>query len=158
MEILIIIGSILAVLGIIGSIVPGMPGPILSFLSLILLYFFKGSAVISISALVMFGVVMVILQIIDYIAPVLGAKYFGASKSGIWGSVIGAILGLIFFPPLGIILGALIGAVLGELKSGKEKDQAFKAALGVVSGSVGVTVLEVIYSIIAAVYYFKAVI
>ncbi len=154
MNTLIIVGSILAVLAIIGSILPAMPGPLLSFISLLLLYFAKGTETISILTLVIFGIAMVLLALMDYLGPILGAKFSGSTKKGIWGAVIGAFLGIIFFPPFGIFLGALLGAVLGEMASGKKFDQAIKAGIGVLLGSFLTIFLQTVFSVVTAVYFF----
>jgi len=153
MDLIIIIGSILVILGIIGSIIPAIPGPILGFASLVLLYFGKPGS-ISLLALLIFAVAMVVLLLIDYLAPILGAKFSGASKNGLIGSFGGMLLGIIFFPPLGIFIGAFLGAFLGELFDGKEAKLALKAGIGTIIGSVSVIVLQTIYSISAAVYFF----
>lgn len=154
MEILIVIGSILVILGFIGSIVPAIPGPLFSFIALALLYFAKGSGTISLGMLLFFGFSMLILTILNYLVPILGAKYSGASKNGQWGAVIGALLGIVFFPPLGIFLGAMTGAVIGEMRSGKKMNEAMKAGIGVLAGSLMMIVLQSIYSLIVAIYFF----
>lgn len=154
MDTFITIGAILAILGVIGSIIPAMPGPILSFISLILLYLSKGDEGITIVSLIIFGIATLVIIGIDYIAPVLGAKFSGASKKGVWGAVIGAVIGIIFLPPLGIFIGAFIGAVLGEMQGGKNLQQAMRAGIGTVLASIATTVLQVIFSVTALVYFF----
>ena len=154
METLIIIGGVLVILGIIGSIVPAMPGPFLSFVGLLLLFFAGGREAVSVGALILFGSLMVILSIIDYAAPILGAKFFGASRKGIWGAIIGGFLGIVFFPPLGIFLGALLGAVIGEMSTGKQLSEATRAGIGVIVGSVSVIILQTIFALAAAIYFF----
>jgi uncharacterized protein len=158
METLIIIGAILVILGIIGSIIPAMPGPVLGYIGLWLLFFAKGAGSVSILSLILFGIAMVVLMLLDYLAPIIGARYFGASKKGIIVSVIGAVIGILFFPPLGIFIGAFIGAVLGEIWSGKELDQSLKAGVGVIFGSITIILLQTIYSIVLAVYFFTGLI
>ena len=64
--------------------------------------------------------------VLDYVLPLFGANVYTASGYGIWGSIIGMIVGTIFFPPFGMILGLLIGAVAGELIAGKEGSEAMK--------------------------------
>lgn len=154
MDMLIIIGAILAVLGVIGSIIPAMPGPILSFLSLILLYFSKEGESITLFSLILFGIATLAIIVIDYIAPILGAKVSGASKNGVRGSIIGAIIGILFFPPLGIFIGAFIGAVLGETREGKDFRQAMKAGIGTIVASAATAVLQVIFSLTVLIYFF----
>ena len=149
---LLTIGTVLMALGILGSIIPAMPGPVLSFIGLILLYFGKAGSV-SDSVLVMSGIGMIVLIVIDYLAPILGAKFSGASKKGLWGSIIGCFLGIIFFPPLGIFLGAFLGAFLGELFGGKKPWPSLRAGIGTLLGSVLVIILQAIYSLILAVYF-----
>jgi hypothetical protein len=153
MNTLIIIGAILIVLGIVGSIIPALPGPALGYIGLVLLYFAKPDAV-SILSLVLFGISLVIIMVINYIAPILGAKFSGASKKGLAGAITGSIIGIIFFPPLGIFIGALIGAFLGEIVDGKKWQQAIKAGVGTIFGSISVIILQTIFSLVMAVYFF----
>lgn len=153
MNTLIIIGIILVLAGIIGSITPVLPGPAFGFAGLALLFFAKPGT-ISVTSLVLFGIGMLLVIVIDYIAPILGAKFSGASKKGLTGSIAGMLIGILFFPPLGMIIGALIGAFLGELAAGKEPEKAIKAGLGTLFGSLAVIVLQTIFSLIAAVYFF----
>ncbi|MDD3641420.1 MAG: DUF456 domain-containing protein, partial [Atribacterota bacterium] len=124
---MIIIGFILNIIGIIGVIVPALPGVVLNYLALILLYLSRGQTAISIDMLIIFGLLTVSVSVLDYILPFLGAKKYGASRTGIWGAAVGMIIGLLFFPPFGIIFGLLIGAFVGELIAGKDQSQAFKA-------------------------------
>lgn len=154
MEILIIIGAVLVVLGIIGSVIPAMPGPLFSFSGIVLLFFAKGGESVSLFSLIIFAVMMAILTIIDYAAPILGARFFGASKKGIIGAIIGALAGIIFFPPLGIFLGAFIGAIIGEIYQGKDFGKSLKAGVGVMLGSVSVIILQTVFSLWMAIYFF----
>lgn len=157
MDAITIISLILVVLGVIGSIIPVMPGPLLGYIGL-LLQFFSGTAEnIPVSAVVVFGLAMILVTVIDYLAPVLGAKYFGATKYGIWGAVAGAVLGIIFFPPLGIFIGAFFGAVAGEVAGGKKLPEALRSGAGSLMGSVSVIVIQLIYSLVLAAYFFSRV-
>lgn len=149
-----IIGSALAIVGVIGSIVPALPGPILGYGALVLLYVSKGADGISPVSLGVFGGFLILITLLSYVAPVWGARFSGASKRGIWGAVIGALVGLIFFLPLGLFLGAFLGAVIGELSTGKESGAAFKAGVGTLLGSVMVIFLQTVFAVIMAAYYF----
>jgi len=105
--VLIVIGFILNIIGIIGVILPALPGVVLNYSALILLYISKGQAGINIDLLIVFGLLTVLVSSLDYILPLLGAKKYGASRMGIYGSALGMIIGILFFPPFGIIFGLL---------------------------------------------------
>ena len=123
---LIAIGILLIITGFIGCIAPTLPGPPLNYIALLLLHFFT-SASFSTQYLVILGIIVLVIVAMDYILPIIGAKAFGVSKHGMWGSFIGMFIGIIFFPPFGLILGVILGAVIGELAAGKEKSDALKA-------------------------------
>jgi uncharacterized protein YqgC (DUF456 family) len=126
--ILISLGLIIAIIGLIGCIVPGVPGPPLNLVSLLLLEIATGGSY-SVNFYIVWGLITIATIILDYVFPVLSAKKFKASNYGIWGSVIGMIIGIIFFPPFGMITGLFLGAVLGELIAGKRGAEAMKVGL-----------------------------
>lgn len=128
-----IVTGLLMLVGLVGCIVPVLPGPPLSYLGLILLKFTPLSDEIGTWELVITGLVVAIVVGIDYITPIIGAKKFGGTKYGNWGCAIGTIIGL-FFPPFGIILGPFLGAVIGELIGKKEFKDALKAGFGAFIG------------------------
>ena len=82
------------------------------------------------------GVVTVMVLLLDYLAGAAGARKFGASRAGMWCSVLGAIVGLIFFNIPGLILGPFVGAVVGELAVGRSLDDAFRSGWGAFLGFV----------------------
>ncbi len=123
--VLIVIGLLFALVGIVGCIIPAIPGPPLNFVSLIILELAVGS-VFSLEFFIIWGIITVVVTILDYVLPLFGAKVYKASSYGIWGSVIGMIVGTIFFPPFGMILGLLVGAIAGELIAGKKSTEALK--------------------------------
>jgi len=158
MDALLIIGSILAVIGVVGSIIPALPGPVLGYGALILLYFAKGPASISLLSLGIFAALLIFVTLFSYIAPIWGARFSGASRHGMIGACIGAILGFIFFLPLGIFIGAFAGAVIGELSTGKDGSTALKAGIGTLLGSIMVICLQTIFALAMAGFFFYALI
>lgn len=122
---LIFIGLIIALLGLAGCIIPAIPGPPLNFLSLVILELVIDDA-FKLDFYLLWGAITIVVVILDYVLPLLGAKAYKASRSGIWGSVIGMIGGIFFFPPFGMILGLFLGAVAGELLAGKKELEALK--------------------------------
>jgi hypothetical protein len=148
-------GAVLVLLGIAGCVLPILPGPVLSFLGLLLLALLKQfsppltPALITIMALLTLGV-----TVGDYVIPLWGAKRYGATKWGIWGSVIGMAIG-IFFSPFGMLLGAFIGAVTVEWLVQKEKSKALKAGWGVFIGSLAGMALKLGVSGMMAYYFIR---
>ena len=138
----IIISSILMLLGLAGSILPILPGPPLSFIGLFLLALLKHfSPPLPPTLVIILAIVTILVIVMDYIIPLLGAKKYGASKWGVWGSVLGMAIG-IFWSPFGMLLGAFIGAVVVEWLVGKTKGEALRAGWGVVMGTLFATILR----------------
>ena len=150
---LIVIGIILNIIGIIGVILPALPGIVLNYIALILLYIAKGEVEYNLRMLIVFGMLTLSVTLLDYILPLLGARKYGASRMGVWGAVIGMLVGILFFPPFGIIFGLLIGAFLGELIAGKEQSQAFRAGFATFLGSLTSMVVKLLLAIVMTVYF-----
>ena len=140
-----IFASILCVLGVLGSFLPIIPGPPISFGGMWLLQL-QEIPPFTRRELIVWFVVVAIITVLDYVIPTIGTKKFGGSKYGVWGSTIGIILGL-FVPPFGIILGPAVGAFVGELIYQKKTDVAFKAAVGSFLGFLAGTALKFIVTI-----------
>lgn len=130
------------VIGLLGCILPMLPGPPLAYVGLLLLHATE-YAQFSSTQLWSCLFAVVVVQILDYITPILGSKYSGGTKWGNWGCVIGTIMGM-FFLPLGIIIGSFIGAIAGELLGGRGLSQAMKAGLGSLVGFLLGTVVKLL--------------
>lgn len=141
----IILSFLLLIGGIVGCILPLLPGLPLAYGGLFLLHL-TDKVDFSTPQLIGWLLVIIVLQILDYITPLLGSKYSGGSKFGNRGCVAGTILGL-FFMPWGIIAGPFLGAVTGELLGGKEFHQAIRAGIGSLIGFVVGTLLKIIVCI-----------
>ncbi|MFI3247846.1 MAG: DUF456 domain-containing protein [Rikenellaceae bacterium] len=128
--ILCITALLLGVLGLLGAVIPIIPGPALSFVALLVNYFSPNPAVDT-KWLFIWLVICGVVIVIDYLLPVYIVKRLGGSKSGVWGATIGMLVGFIAFPPLGIILCPLLGAVMGELMNDKsDTSRALKVGAG----------------------------
>jgi uncharacterized protein len=149
---LISLAVILILLGLIGCLVPLIPGPPLSYAAILLLQFSSRSP-FSEDFLVMWGAITVAVTLLDYWVPVYGTKRLGGTKTGIRGAAIGLIIGLFFYPPFGIIVGPFIGALLGELISGQEFSRAIRSALGSFAGFLAGILMKLAVSIILS-YHF----
>jgi uncharacterized protein YqgC (DUF456 family) len=131
---LVLLGLVLIVLGMIGSFLPVLPGPPVSWVGLLALYF-TNTIPVSVTFLVVTGIVAVAMFILDYIIPAAGTKRFGGSKAGAIGTTIGLIVGLLSPIPFGLLIGAFVGALIGEIGFNESDSKtAVKAATGSVLG------------------------
>lgn len=140
--VLAVLAVLLAITGLVGSIIQIIPGPILGFAGVMLLHFSQYGK-FSIWFLIIAGVVAVAASILDNVLTAMGAKGAGASDRASWGATIGVIVGIFVFPPLGMIVLAFIGALIGELTAGKKAEHAVKASFGTLVGFILGTVLKV---------------
>lgn len=143
--VLITLGMILMIGGLAGCILPLIPGPPLSFAGLLLLHATKHHQFTP-EFLLTWGLLTALVYGLDYVIPVFTTKQSGAGKRGVWGSMIGLILGLIFFPPWGIIVGPFVGAVVGEMTSGKETAAALRSGFASFVGFLLGTLIKLIVS------------
>lgn len=131
---LLIIGFALMVMGVLGSFLPVLPGPSLSWIGLMLLYF-TNAVPANYWILGITFLITVVISILDYVIPAKGTQKFGGSSYGIWGTNIGLIVGILAPIPFGFIIGPFVGAFVGELiYDYKDHHRAFKAATGSLIG------------------------
>lgn len=143
MDVLIyVLSFLLLVGGIAGCVLPILPGPPLGYAGLLLLHF-TGRADFSTTQLVTWLIIVVILQVVDFVTPLLGSKYTGGTSFGNRGCVAGTLIGM-FFLPWGIIVGPFIGAVAGEMLGGSDLPHAIRAGVGSLIGFLVGTLLKVI--------------
>ncbi len=152
--ILIIIGGLLILGGFVGSVLPVLPGIPLSYLGLICLQF-TSKIDYSWQFLLIWGLVVVAIQVLDYFVPIWGTKKFGGGRKGAWGSALGVVAGIFIFPPFGIILGPFVGAVIGELIDKKTTKQALWAGFGSFIGFLAGTVMKLALATVFAFFYVK---
>jgi uncharacterized protein YqgC (DUF456 family) len=151
--ILLILGIIFMIIGIIGCLVPVLPGPPLSFLGLIFLHLTRFGQFTPLT-LIILGTIAVVVTVLDYIVPLWGTKKFGGSKYGTKGATVGLIVGF-FLGPLGIILGPLIGAFAGEMIFKDDLSYAFKAGFGSLLGFLTSIGLKLAASLVMTFYFVK---
>ncbi|SDR71781.1 hypothetical protein SAMN05216503_0585 [Polaribacter sp. KT25b] len=131
---LLILGFVFVILGIIGSFLPILPGPLTSWVGLLLLYFTKIIPV-DYTFLGITLAIALLIFVLDYFIPAFGTKRFGGTKYGVYGTTIGLIIGLLSPIPFGMLLGAFFGAFIGELLyDKKDTNRALKASFGAFFG------------------------
>lgn len=155
--VLMIVGFLVAIFGIVGCILPAIPGPLVSYLSLIIISFVMDWDVFSISFLIVMAALAALVMFLDYILPAGGARRYGASRWGVTGSVVGMVIGFFFFPPFGVFAGAFIGAIIGEILARKRGKDAVRAGWGVFMGVMLGLGVKLAYSATCLFFYIKAV-
>jgi uncharacterized protein len=121
-------------LGIAGTFLPILPGIPLIFAAIAAYGWYEGFQHITSRFLVIMAGLAILSLFVDYVSTYLGAKYFNSSKMGLYGAVVGSIIGLFVLPPLGLLICPWLGAVAGELLQGNELDKAWRSGLGAVIG------------------------
>jgi uncharacterized protein len=154
--ILVILGVIVMILGIIGCLVPVLPGPPLSFVGLLLLHFTRFGHFTT-WTLIIFGAIAVVVTVLDYLVPIWGTRKLGGSKYGTRGAAIGLVIGF-FLGPVGIIIGPLLGAFTGEMIFKDDFNYALKAGFGSLIGFLTGVGLKLAASFIMTFYFVKALI
>jgi uncharacterized protein YqgC (DUF456 family) len=151
--ILLILAIIFMIIGIIGCLVPVLPGPPLNFLGLILLHMSRFGQFTT-PTLIILGSIAVLVTILDYVVPIWGTRKFGGSKYGTRGATVGLVIGF-FLGPLGIILGPLIGAFVGEMIFKDDINYAIKAGIGSLLGFLTSIGLKLAASFVMTFYFVK---
>lgn len=154
------VGILLLITGIVGSVLPVIPGPPLSYMALLVAFIHEDAAFSMADNgykwLFVLGLFAIGITLLDYWLPIYGTKKYGGTKAGTWGSAIGLVVGLVFSPalgPFGIIVGPFIGAVVGELLAGQTQQVAWRSGWGSFLGFLGGTFLKVTYGIVVAIYW-----
>nr|WP_309759154.1 DUF456 domain-containing protein [Flavobacterium sp.] len=128
------LGFICMILGVLGSFLPVLPGPTLSWVGLILLYF-TVAVPANYWVLGTTLLITIIISVLDFVIPAKGTKKFGGSSYGVWGTTIGLIVGILAPIPFGFLIGPFIGALIGELIFDlNDHKRALKAAVGSFTG------------------------
>lgn len=164
MDIITIYWIVLAVMaiGVIGAMIPGLPGSSIILAAIVGWSIFTGFAGIGWPMILIF-VVLILSAGVEYLALYFGAKQSGASKWSQYGAIAGMVLGFVGLLPalpfggplIGILLGAIIGAFVGEyayrsnLEGSERMQQALKASAGVVVASLIGNVIEALLAALA---------
>jgi len=150
---LLILGFCIMGLGLVGSFLPVLPGPLTGWLGLLVLHLTNAIPMNWTFLGITLGVALLIWAL-DYIIPALGTKKFGGSKAGVIGTTLGLIIGLLSPIPLGFIIGAFIGAFVGELiHDSKDTSRAVKAAFGSFLGFLASATIKFAVSFVFLIFY-----
>jgi hypothetical protein len=149
------LGAIAVAVGLIGCIVPVLPGPIVSYVALLLISLAGGWEIYSATTLIVLAVLAVAATVTDSILPAVSSRRAGAGRAGVWGSILGMLVGAVFFPPFGMIIGAFVGALAFEVIFNPDNTEPLKAAVGVFKGTVLATLLKLIVAGVIGFYFVR---
>ena len=121
--------------GLAGSVLPGLPGVPLIFLSALVYAILTDFEYAGWLVIVLLGVFAAVAFVADFVATTYGARRFGASNwgtvGGAVGGIVGALAGALFFgigALFGLILGTIGGIFLGEYLRRRRGDRAAQGA------------------------------
>jgi uncharacterized protein YqgC (DUF456 family) len=149
------VGAVLVIGGLAGCIVPVLPGPPVTFAALLILSLAGGWTLYPVWLLILLALLAVAAAVFDSILPAAASRRAGAGKVGVWGSVVGMVIGTFLFPPFGTFIGAFLGALAGEILTFRENSRPLKAALGVFTGTMAATVVKLAVSGTIAVFFVR---
>jgi uncharacterized protein YqgC (DUF456 family) len=148
---------ILFAVGLVGTVLPVFPGTILilaaAILHRVMLGPEKSIGWWTITALVLLTVMTYAL---DFLSGYFGARFFGATRWGMFGAFIGAVIGL-FFGIIGLFIGPVIGAILGEFIAGKRLIDAGRAGWGSLLGNLGAMIGKLVIALVMITIFFMTV-
>lgn len=150
------LGLLMILLGVLGAVIPALPGPPMSWLGLLFLYLTK-VVEIRMSFLIITALIALAVYLLDLFMPAWGTKKFGGSKQGSYGAIIGVLVALLIpvFGPLGFLVFPFLGAFIGEHIYNKASKNKLKSALGSLIGFLAGTFLKLILSIVYLVYFIQ---
>lgn len=124
-----VLAGLLIVVGLLGTVLPVLPGLPLMFAGMVLAAWNDGFERIGALTLVVLGILVAISIAVDVLASILGARRVGASNKALWGAGLGGLVGVLFGLP-GLLLGPFVGAVGGEIIDGRNRRGALKVGIG----------------------------
>ena len=149
-----VISIIFFILGLLGTVLPVLPGAILIYAGMLVYGMMTGFKSMTVNFFLIQALILIIIFLVDFLASLIGTRHFGGSKQAIYGAGIGTLLGLFVMPPVGIFVGPFLGAVIAELLLGKQLQEAIRVGIGSFIGIVGGTLLKLLMEIIMIVYFF----
>jgi uncharacterized protein len=143
-----IITLLIMILGFFGTVLPVIPGIVLIYAGYLLYGFATHWQAYGVGVLIAWGIVTCLVLFLDFYAGVIGARRFGASRFGTWGSLIGGVAGAIAAGFPGLIVGPFAGAVVGELMAGRSRLQALRSAWGSVVGFLAGSLIRIAVGVV----------
>jgi uncharacterized protein YqgC (DUF456 family) len=144
----IIITVLIMLVGLVGTFIPFLPGIPLIYGCYIFYGLGTGWKAYGAGAIIAWTIVTAATMLLDFYAGSLGAKRYGASKAGMWGSILGGIIGTVAVGFPGLIIGPFVGAVAGELMAGRSHPEALRSGWGTIIGFLGGSLLKIAVGVV----------
>jgi uncharacterized protein YqgC (DUF456 family) len=155
MNVPLVLALALMAVGLVGTVVPALPGIVLVFGGVLVYAVATGFEVVNWGHVALFGALTAVALGLDLVANLVGARLCGASRWGILGAVIGVVVGLFVGGPVGLVLGPLVGAVALEALSGRPLGLAVRSGFGVLVGYVLGTAAELVLALVIVISFLR---
>jgi uncharacterized protein YqgC (DUF456 family) len=152
-----ILAVILFVVGLIGTVLPVLPGTALIYAGMVLYGAMTGFSTLGARFYLVQGAALAVATLLDYLAAAAGTRLSGGSRQAAVGAVIGTFVALIVMGPLGLVVGPFAGAVGVELLRGVQPAAAVRVGFGTVVGTIGGTLLKLIIGAAMIAFFFMRV-
>lgn len=152
-----IVASTFFIAGMLGTVLPILPGAPLLILGMIIYGFFESFAHLTWQFFIGQILLMSFVFGVDYLTSIWGIKKYGGSKTAVLGSILGAFIGLFIMGPLGILLGPFMGAIVGEFIFCKDINRAIKAGIGTLVGFLGGALIKLVIQSLMIIWFFTVI-
>ena len=142
-----LVSIVVMLVGVVGTIIPAIPGMGLVFLGILIYSVGTGFATIEPLTMILFGVVAALGWLASFFGSAWGARAGGGTRAALVGTFVGAIAGIFLMGPPGLVVGAFVGALIGALASGQKHDQALQVAAYSVIGILGGAIMQFILAL-----------
>jgi len=143
-----VVTLLIMTVGLVGTVLPVIPGILLIYAGYLLYGFATGWQAYGLTAIVGWSVVTGLVLLLDFYAGAIGAKRYGASQYGTWGSLIGGLIGTLVAGFPGLIMGPFVGAAAGELLRGRSHREALRSGWGTLLGFVVGSVVKIALGVV----------
>ncbi len=137
----------LILLGLAGTVLPALPGPMLVLGGIVLGAWIDGFQRVSLTVVGVVAGLAVLAWVLDYVAGILGARRAGASRQALVGAAIGTVVGL-FMGLVGVLFMPFVGAVAGEYLARRDEVRAMQVGVGTWVGIMAGLLAKVVLSLV----------
>ena len=150
------VASLFFMIGLIGTLLPVLPGPLVIWFGMLVYSFILGFEELGIYFFIFQGLLALAVMGVDYLFSAMGSRYFGGSKAAFYGAAGGLLIGLFFFP-FGLLLGPFLGATLAELLSKRKSSESLKSGVGALIGFLGALPVKLVIEAVMIIWFITSI-